>query len=71
MITLKNTIGLLVLALGVAASITSTISVAADGPGHSHLFGYGKCGRSGCYCRAFEGNGNTCSNCGHAYSAHY
>lgn len=33
--------------------------------------GYGACAASGCFCQAFEGNGQTCSNCGHAYSRHW
>lgn len=33
--------------------------------------GYSSCGVSGCYCRGFEGLGNTCYNCGHGYNRHY
>ena len=32
--------------------------------------GYGRCYASGCYCRRFEGSGNTCYNCGHGYFRH-
>lgn len=31
--------------------------------------GFGRCSR--CNCKAFEGRGQTCGNCGHAYSYHY
>jgi len=27
--------------------------------------GYSSCAVYGCYCKAFEGSGNTCSNCSH------
>lgn len=33
--------------------------------------GFGRCAASGCYCKAFSGRGQTCRNCGHAYSKHY
>lgn len=33
--------------------------------------GYGSCSVYGCNCRAYEGSGNTCSNCGHNYYRHY
>lgn len=33
--------------------------------------GFGRCFQSGCYCKAFEGRGQTCRNCGHAYKKHY
>lgn len=31
--------------------------------------GFGRCSK--CNCREFEGRGQTCRNCGHAYKAHY
>lgn len=31
--------------------------------------GFGRCSK--CNCKAFEGRGQTCRNCGHAYKAHY
>ena len=31
--------------------------------------GYGACYK--CSCKAFEGNGQQCSNCGHSYSDHW
>lgn len=31
--------------------------------------GFGRCSK--CNCKAFEGRGQTCGNCGHAYKAHY
>ena len=33
--------------------------------------GFGRCLVSGCYCKEFEGRGQTCRNCGHAYKKHY
>ncbi|MDO4179701.1 MAG: hypothetical protein Q4D36_00240 [Bacteroidales bacterium] len=33
--------------------------------------GFGRCGQSGCKCKEFEGRGETCRNCGHAYRTHY
>lgn len=33
--------------------------------------GFRRCSKSGCYCKEFEGRGETCRNCGHAYRAHY
>lgn len=39
--------------------------------GGSESGGFGRCLQSGCYCKAFEGRGQTCRNCGHAYSRHY
>lgn len=31
--------------------------------------GFGRCSK--CSCKAFEGRGDVCKNCGHAYKAHY
>lgn len=31
--------------------------------------GFGRCSK--CNCKSFEGRGQTCRNCGHAYKAHY
>lgn len=31
--------------------------------------GFGRCSK--CHCKEFEGRGQTCRNCGHAYKAHY
>lgn len=31
--------------------------------------GFGRCSK--CNCKSFEGRGETCRNCGHAYKAHY
>lgn len=33
--------------------------------------GYGQCSVYGCNCQAYVGSGNTCENCGHAYSSHW
>lgn len=33
--------------------------------------GFGRCLASGCHCKEFEGRGQTCRNCGHAYKKHY
>jgi len=41
------------------------------GEADSHKEGFGRCLASGCYCKAFEGRGQTCRNCGHAYRKHY
>lgn len=37
--------------------------------GGSASEGFGRCSK--CNCKAFEGRGQTCRNCGHAYKAHY
>ena len=39
--------------------------------GESDSEGFGRCSASGCSCKAFEGRGDTCKNCGHAYRKHY
>ncbi len=31
--------------------------------------GFGRCSK--CSCKEFEGRGDVCGNCGHAYKAHY
>lgn len=31
--------------------------------------GFGRCSK--CSCKAFEGRGDVCKNCGHAYKKHY
>lgn len=36
---------------------------------HVHAQGFGRCSK--CSCKSFEGRGQTCRNCGHAYKAHY
>lgn len=33
--------------------------------------GFGRCLASSCNCKSFEGRGQTCRNCGHAYKKHY
>jgi hypothetical protein len=33
--------------------------------------GYGACSSSGCNCKQYEGNANTCGNCGHSYDRHW
>lgn len=33
--------------------------------------GFGRCLVRGCNCKEFEGRGQTCRNCGHAYKKHY
>lgn len=45
--------------------------VGVRGETDSESEGFGRCSASGCYCKAFEGRGQTCGNCGHAYSKHY
>lgn len=37
--------------------------------GGSTSEGFGRCSK--CNCKEFEGRGQTCRNCGHAYKAHY
>jgi hypothetical protein len=37
-------------------------------PAHA---GYGACSVSGCHCQAYQGQDNTCVNCGHNYSMHW
>lgn len=37
--------------------------------GGEHSDGFGRCSK--CTCKAFEGRGDNCKNCGHAYKAHY
>jgi len=39
--------------------------------GESGGEGFGRCLIRGCYCKKFEGRGQTCRNCGHAYKKHY
>jgi hypothetical protein len=33
--------------------------------------GWGHCSSSGCPCRAFQGGGDLCTNCGHQYRDHW
>jgi hypothetical protein len=33
--------------------------------------GYGECSVSGCNCKNYMGNDNTCSNCGHSFQLHW
>ena len=33
--------------------------------------GYGECSVSGCNCKAYMGNDQTCSNCGHSFQLHW
>ena len=65
---------------GLAAAVTTTGWLRAGGDGcgcgaaHSHHESSavpGGCDTIGCYCRSFEGYGNTCQNCGHNYRRHY
>lgn len=37
--------------------------------GGSSSEGFGRCSK--CACKEFEGRGDVCGNCGHAYRAHY
>lgn len=39
--------------------------------GETESEGFGRCLQSGCYCKGFEGRGETCRNCGHAFKKHY
>lgn len=42
-------------------------SIVTRGGGDSE--GFGRCSK--CNCKEFEGRGQTCRNCGHAYNKHY
>jgi hypothetical protein len=33
--------------------------------------GYGECSVSGCNCKHYMGNDQTCSNCGHSFQLHW
>ena len=33
--------------------------------------GYGECSVSGCNCKAYMGQDDTCSNCGHSFKLHW
>lgn len=46
---------------------SDSIEVVTRGGGDSE--GFGRCSK--CSCNAFEGRGDVCKNCGHAYKAHY
>ena len=50
------------------AMIDTTATVTRGGADSE---GFGRCLVSGCYCKEFEGRGQTCRNCGHAYKKHY
>lgn len=50
-------------------SVVDTSAVVTRGGTESE--GFGRCGESGCNCKAFKGRGDTCGNCGHAYRKHY
>ncbi|MBR1474600.1 MAG: hypothetical protein IJ613_03375 [Muribaculaceae bacterium] len=55
-----------------AATTTEVVmSTSEAGKAHAHSEGFGRCLKSGCYCKAFEGRGQTCRNCGHEYRKHY
>lgn len=49
-------------------SVDTTVAVTR---GNADSEGFGRCLVSGCYCKEFEGRGQTCRNCGHAYKRHY
>lgn len=52
-------------------SDTCDIDTSVVTRGGSDSKGFGRCLVSGCYCKEFEGRGQTCRNCGHAYRKHY
>jgi len=33
--------------------------------------GYGECSVSGCNCKAYMGENDTCNNCGHSFKLHW
>ncbi len=75
MTILKTTLGMLTITLGLLlSSVALTIAGTVDQDQHrwSSAFGPGRCFRTGCHCRAFDGWGYTytCRNCGHKESAH-
>ncbi len=47
----------------------ATVATTADLTTHVESEGFGRCSK--CNCKAFEGRGETCRNCGHAYNKHY
>lgn len=48
--------------------VTTTTTEATT---HVEREGFGRCLKSGCHCKDFEGRGETCRNCGHAFNKHY
>ena len=50
---------------------TSAVDTTVVTRGATESEGFGRCAESGCYCKEFKGRGQTCQNCGHAYSRHY
>lgn len=46
---------------------SDTTEAVTRGGGDSE--GFGRCSK--CACKEFEGRGDVCNNCGHAYRAHY
>lgn len=54
-----------------AHSHEATVATTADLTTHVEREGFGRCLKSGCNCKEFEGRGETCRNCGHAYKKHY
>lgn len=50
---------------------TSALDTSVVMRGGTESEGFGRCLQSGCYCKEFEGRGQTCRNCGHAYRRHY
>ncbi len=57
-----------VLAFGMFSMVRAASETDAQSGSEKHR-GYGRC--SSCNCRAFEGYGYTCTNCGHNYGRHY
>jgi hypothetical protein len=54
-----------------ASDTISVDTTVAETRGNADSEGFGRCLVSGCYCKEFEGRGQTCRNCGHAYKRHY
>lgn len=65
MVAMVSIIGLCSFTLQKAddAQVTEQVSV------NVHAQGFMRCSK--CYCNKFEGRGQTCRNCGHAFKAHY
>ena len=47
----------------------ATVATTVDLTTYVESEGFGRCSK--CNCKAFEGRGETCRNCGHDYNKHY
>lgn len=53
------------------AHLQETCVTTTEATTHVESEGFGRCLKSGCHCKDFEGRGETCRNCGHAFNKHY